>query len=166
MKKDLKIEMARYKKYNYSQNDIVLFLKRDGFSSEEINNNLDLIKDKDSNVEFNRFTYSFTLLFLLFTLLICISRIGDDYEFGNKILFVIISVFLSFIIYYYFKNEKTSIIIVILILCAEFLYFSYYSLIFIFNNLLQNLEYLGVYLIFSLLLIFLITKNIKIYSKN
>ena len=166
MKKDLKIEMARYKKYNYSQNDIVLFLKRDGFSSEEINNNLDLIKDEDSNVEFNRFTYSFTLLFLLFTLLICISRIGYDYEFSNKILFVIISVFLSFIIYYYFKNEKTSIIIVILILCAEFLYFSYYSLIFIFNNLLQNLEYLGVYLIFSLLLIFLITKNIKIYSKN
>ena len=40
--KNIKTEIDRYLKYNYSKKDVITYLKRDGFSDAEIKENISI----------------------------------------------------------------------------------------------------------------------------
>ena len=64
-KKDIKKEIERYLKYNYSKNDVMIHLKRDGFSADEIKEHISVFDKVDSNYMTNILYFLPALLFLI-----------------------------------------------------------------------------------------------------
>jgi hypothetical protein len=60
--KNIKTEIDRYLKYNYSKKDVITYLKRDGFSDAEINENISIFNKVDSNY-FNNVLHFYQLCF-------------------------------------------------------------------------------------------------------
>ena len=67
--KNIKTEIDRYLKYNYSKKDVITYLKRDGFSDAEIKENISIFSKVDSNYFNNVLHFLPALLFLILTIL-------------------------------------------------------------------------------------------------
>ena len=98
---DIKIEIERYLKYNYSKKDVMTYLKRDGFSDAEIAENSTIFNKVDSNYFNNALHFLPALLFLILTILAALGRYysaEDTFQKIGNVLLVVILVYILLVL--------------------------------------------------------------------
>lgn len=124
-KKDIKVEIDRYLKYNYSKKDVIAYLKRDGFSDSEIKENIAVFNKVDSNYFSNVLHFLPALLFLIFTILSTLARFYSEQDTLKKGSFIIITLVLVYFTIGFCRNKPFFILITALLISVSALYYSY-----------------------------------------
>jgi hypothetical protein len=124
-KKDIKKEIERYLKYNYSKNDVLIHLKRDGFSDDEIKEHISVFNKVDSNYMTNIMYFLPALLFLILTILVSLGRFYSDEVTVTKSLYLISAGILIFISIGFCKNKPNFIVATAVLILISSLYYSY-----------------------------------------
>lgn len=124
-KKDIKKEIERYLKYNYSKSDVMTYLKRDGYSDEEIKENISVFNKVDSNYLNNVLYFLPALLFLILTILVSLGRFYSDENTIIKAAYLIFSGILVYITFGFCKNKPKFIIATAALIFISTLYYSY-----------------------------------------
>ncbi|MGV1012644.1 MAG: hypothetical protein ACOYBS_09360 [Flavobacterium sp.] len=124
-KKDIKTEIARYLKYNYSKKDVMTYLKRDGFGDAEIAENSTIFNKVDSNYFNNALHFLPALLFLILTILAAMGRFYSAENTLPKIENILLVVILVSITIGFSKNKPKFIITTAALIVVSTLYYSY-----------------------------------------
>ena len=122
---DIKIEIERYLKYNYSKKDVMTYLKRDGFSDAEIAENITIFNKVDSNYFNNALHFLPALLFLILTILAALGRFYSAEDTLQKIVNILLVVILVYITIGFSKNKPKFIIATAALIVVSALYYSY-----------------------------------------
>lgn len=122
---DIKTEIERYIKYNYSKKDVMTYLKRDGFSDVEIAENSTIFNKVDSNYFNNALHFLPALLFLILTILAAIGRFYSAENTLPKIGNILLVVILVSITIGFSKNKPKFIITTAALIVVSTLYYSY-----------------------------------------
>ncbi|WP_395063876.1 hypothetical protein [Flavobacterium sp.] len=123
--KNIKKEIERYLKYNYSKRDVLTYLKRDGYSDEEIKENSSVFNSVDRNYLDNVLYFLPALLFLILTILVSLGRFYADENTINKTLYLTLSGILVYITFGFCKNKPKYIIATAILIFISTLYYSY-----------------------------------------
>lgn len=124
-KKNIKTEIARYLKYNYSKKDVMTYLKRDGFSDVEIAENSTIFNKVDSNYFNNVLHFLPALLFLILTILAALGRFYSTEDTLQKTGNILLVVILVSITIGFSKNKPKFIIATAALILISALYYSY-----------------------------------------
>ena len=124
-KKNIKTEIARYLKYNYSKKDVMTYLKRDGFSDAEIAENSAIFNKVDSNYFNNVLHFLPALLFLILTILAALGRFYSTEDTLQKTGNILLVVILVSITIGFSKNKPKFIIATAALILISALYYSY-----------------------------------------
>ena len=122
---DIKTEIERYLKYNYSKKDVMTYLKRDGFSDAEIAENITIFNKVDSNYFNNVLHFLPALLFLILTILAALGRFYSAEDTLQKIVNILLVVILVYITIGFSKNKPKFIIATAALIVVSALYYSY-----------------------------------------
>ena len=122
---DIKTEIERYLKYNYSKKDVMKYLKRDGFSDAEIAENSTIFNKVDSNYFNNALHFLPALLFLILTILAALGRFYSAEDTLQKIVNILLVVILVSITIGFSKNKPKFIIATAALIVVSTLYYSY-----------------------------------------
>lgn len=123
--KNIKTEIERYLKYNYSKKDVMTYLKRDGFSEAEIAENSTIFNKVDSNYFNNALHFLPALLFLILTILAALGRFYSTEDTFQKIGNILLVVILVYITIGFSKNKPKFIIATAALILISALYYSY-----------------------------------------
>jgi hypothetical protein len=124
-KKDIKKEIERYLKYNYSKKDVKTYLKRDGFSDAEIDENITIFNKVDSNYFNNIFYFLPALLFLILTILVTLGNFYSEENTLKKVSFIIISLVLVYFSIGFCKNKPFFIVATALLISISTIYYCF-----------------------------------------
>jgi len=124
-KKDIKKEIERYLKYNYSKKDVKIYLKRDGFSDAEIDENITIFNKVDSNYFNNIFYFLPALLFLILTILVTLGNFYSEENTLKKVSFIIISLVLVYFSIGFCKNKPFFIVATALLISISTIYYCF-----------------------------------------
>jgi len=127
--KDLKKELERYAKNNYTKSETIERLKHDGFDISEINAHMaDQLDEAQDRIFLNMFYFFPTFVYLLS--LVVLSMLGmsafENYAFKGLSFLALIAV--VFTTYNYYR-EKANIILVVAFLLYSGLAFLIYALV-------------------------------------
>lgn len=127
--KNIKTEIDRYLKYNYSKKDVIVYLKRDGFSDAEIKENISVFNKADSNYFSNVLHFFPALLFLILTTLSILGVFYSEEHLLKKIGLIITTIALIYIAIGFCKNRPIFIITTSILILISTIYYSYTLLI-------------------------------------
>ncbi len=122
---NIKTEIERYLKYNYSKKDVMTYLKRDGFSDAEIAENSTIFNKVDSNYFNNALHFLPALLFLILTILAALGRFYSAEDTLPKIANILLVVILVSITIGFSKNKPKFIIATAVLIVVSSLYYGY-----------------------------------------
>ena len=122
---DIKTEIERYLKYNYSKKDVMTYLKRDGFSDAEIAENITIFNKVDSNYFNNALHFLPSLLFLTLTILAALGRFYSAEVTFQKVGNILLVVILVYTTIGFSKNKPKFIIATAALILISALYYSY-----------------------------------------
>ncbi len=122
---NIKTEIERYLKYNYSKKDVMTYLKRDGFSDIEIAENITIFNKVDSNYFNNALHFLPALLFIILTILAALGRFYSAEDTLQKIVNILLVVILVSITIGFSKNKPKFIIATAALIVVSTLYYSY-----------------------------------------
>lgn len=123
--KNIKTEIDRYLKYNYSKKDVIAYLKRDGFSDAEIKENISVFNKADSNYFSNVLHFLPALLFLILTTLSFIGLFYSEEHFIKKVGFITTTLALIYTTIGFCKNRSVFIITTGVLILISTIYYSY-----------------------------------------
>lgn len=124
-KKNIQTEIDRYLKYNYSKKDVIAYLKRDGFSDNEIKENITLFNKVDSNYFSNVLHFLPALLFLILTILSTLGHFYSEEIPVKKATYIITVLILIYFTIGFCKNKPFFIIATAAMISISTLYYSY-----------------------------------------
>lgn len=127
--KNIKTEIDRYLKYNYSKKDVITYLKRDGFSDAEIKENISIFSKVDSNYFNNVLHFLPALLFLILTILTFLGLFYSEENVFKKVGFIITTLVLIYTTVGFCKNRPAFIITTGVLILISTIYYSYSFLI-------------------------------------
>jgi hypothetical protein len=127
--KNIKTEIDRYLKYNYSKKDVIAYLKRDGFSDTEIKENISVFNKADSNYFSNVLHFLPALLFLILTTLSLLGLFYSEEHQIKKVGFLLTIVALIYTTFGFCKNRPIFIITTGAMILISTIYYSYTFLI-------------------------------------
>ncbi len=122
---NIKTEIERYLKYNYSKKDVIKHLKRDGFSDAEIAENITIFNKVDSNYFNNALHFLPALLFLILTILAALGRFYSAESASQKIVIILLVVILVYITIGFSRNKSKFIVATAAVIFISALYYSY-----------------------------------------
>jgi hypothetical protein len=128
MKPDIEKEIERYKKYNYTKNDVIEHLKRDGFTDEEIFASIETKFTSVDGFAKNPICFFFTILHLFAFIGYSISVFFSNEEVLLRFVFLLLTGVLIWITYAYFSSRKFSYIVSIALITLFAIFGLYYCL--------------------------------------
>lgn len=124
--KDLKKEIERYAKNNYTKSETIERLKQDGFDISEINAHMtNQLDDAQDRIFLNMFYFFPTFVYLMSLVIFSMLGISVFENLALKGLSFVALVAIIFTTYYYYKEKANAIITVLFLLFSGFAFLIY-----------------------------------------